>query len=300
MIETHRGNSASGNQPRAPEPIILASFNLLSPLPAVPARMLVYKTVDPQISSEDIAPLMNVFSLEGDIIDRERQFVVREGERVLEVFKEPGTGYVRFSNDAKLGSEEEAKNLPSEEEAVGMAEEFLRASGLLPGNSFFAGSGYYEFREYGSDGEVITWGKSGLAVGFGFLIEEMEVKGPGAKASVVFGEEGDIIGASKIWREIEPDEEREIIIPEEAFAAFKQRWPQEAEPEELEWADIITEVTITEVYVAYYAEPGCLPQHHMEPVYVFRGNYHTSGVIGEQDIGDRDYFEIIIPAIPEI
>ena len=77
-------------------------------------------------------------------------------------------------------------------------------------------------------------------------------------------------------------------------------WPQEAEPEELEWADIKTEVTITEVYVTYYAEPGCLPQYHMEPVYVFRGNYHTSGVVGAQDIGDSDYFEIIIPAIPEI
>ncbi|GAI05778.1 unnamed protein product, partial [marine sediment metagenome] len=100
---------------------------------------------------------------------------------------------------------------------------------------------------------------------------------------VVFGENGEIIGASKIWREIESDKEMKIITPEEAFDKFKQRWPGEAKPGQLERAKIRTEVSIKEVYVTYYAKPGCVPQDYIEPVYVFKGDYQTSSKIGERD-----------------
>ena len=300
-VETTRGDAASNvseNQQKS-QPTVLASFKLVRPLPEVPGKMMLYKTVDPKISKEEIPPLMAAFGLEGQIVDHQRQFMVKDRDKVLEVFKQPGTGYLRFSNDAKLAIEKEAKNLLSEDEAVGKAKEFLRANGLLPENTFFAGVGYYEFREYDSEGKTITQGKSALSVGFGFKIEGMKVEGPGAKASVVFGEDGEIIGASKIWREIESDKETKIITPKEAFARFKKRWPREAKPEQLEQAKIKTEVTIREVYVTYYAEPGCVPQDHIEPVYVFKGDYQTSGRIGEREIKDSDSFEIIIPAIPK-
>jgi len=263
----------------------------------VPEKMMAYKVVDPRISKKDIALLMKAFGLEGKIVDRRKQFVVRDGHKVLEVFKQPGTGYLRFSNDQKLALEKEAKNLPLEHEAIVEAKEFFRTHGLLSENTFFMGIGYHEFREYNSEGELIAQGKSAVAVGFGFKIEEMRVEGPGAKASVIFGEGGEIIGASKIWREIQPDKQMKILTPEEAFARFKQRWPTEAEPQQLEQAEIKTEVNIKGVYLTYYAEPGCLPQDYVEPVYVFKGDYQISGRIGKREIRDSDYFEIIIPAV---
>lgn len=301
LIETARGDAvlyASKNEPELPESLVLASFKLVHPLPKVPEKMMVYKTVDPKISREGVMTLMKAFSLEGEIDDRKRQFVVKDRDRVLEVFKQPGTGYLRFSDNAKLGIEKEAKNLPSEDSATARAKEFLMANGLLPENTFFAGVGYYEFRKCDSDGKIIVQGKSAITIGFGFRIGEIKVEGPGAKAGVVFGEEGEIIGVSKIWREIESDKERKIITPEEAFGAFKKRWPREAVSGQLERAKIKTEVNIKEVYVAYYAEPGCVPQNYIEPVYVFKGNYQTSSKIGKQEIKESDYFIIIIPAIP--
>lgn len=302
-IEMSRGRDATLTVPEdrqeLPKPTTLASFKLVHPLPEVPETIMVYKTLDPKISQQDIPALMKVFDLGGRIVDRERQFVVRDQDRVLEVFKQPGTGYLRFSDDSKLGIEKQAKSLPSEDEAIDKAKEFLSVNGLLPENTFLAGVGYYEFRKYDSEGEMITQGESALAVTFGFEVEGMKVEGPGAKASVVFGEESEIIGASRIWREIDPDREMEVITPEEAFARFKQRWPREAEPEQLEQADIRTEVNIKEVYVTYYARPGCVPQSHIEPVYIFKGDYQISGRIGEREIRGGDYFEIIIPAIPK-
>jgi hypothetical protein len=242
---------------------------------------------------------MEVFGLEGQIVDRDRQFLVKDQDRVLEVFKQPGTGYLRFSDNEKLAIEKEARNLLSEDEAIAKAKEFLNANGLLPKNTFLAGVGYYEFGEYDSAGKTINEGRSAISVGFGFKIEEMKVEGPGAKASVVFGEGGEIIEASRIWREIKPDKEVKIITLEESFARFRQRWPRQAEPEELRQADIKTEVNVKEVHLTYYAEPGCIPQSRIEPVYIFRGDYQTSGRVGEQEIKEGDYFEIIIPAIPK-
>lgn len=302
LIETTTENAAHGaseDQPTSPKSAVLASFKLVRPLPKVPKRMMVYKTVDPKISKEDVLPLMEIFGLSGEIVDRDRQFVVKDRNRVLEVFKQPGTGYLRFGDNAKLAVEKEAKKLLSEDEAIGRGKEFLKTNGLLPENTFLAGVGYHEFSQYNSEGKTITQGKSAISVGFGFKIEEMKVEGPGAKASIVFGEEGEIIGVSRIWREIEPDKKVEIITPEEALAKFKQRWPREAKPEQLRQARIKTEVNVKEVHVTYYAEPGCIPQSHMEPVYVFRGNYQISGRMGEQEIKKSDHFEIIIPAIPK-
>ncbi|MCK4420574.1 hypothetical protein KAW48_02160 [candidate division WOR-3 bacterium] len=292
-------SSESENQQKLPEVKVLASFELVQPLLEVPERMMVYRTVDPKITRDDVRRLMKIFGFEGQIDDRKRQFVVKDQDKVLEVFKQPGTGYLRYSNNTKLAIEEEVKNIPSEDEAISKAEKFLKSYGFLPENTFLNGVQYYEFSKYDSVGKTIAHGKSAISVGFGFKIEGMKVEGPGAKASVIFGENGEIIGASKIWREIEPDKEMKIITPEDAFAKFKQRWPREAEPKELEKAEVKTKVNIREVYVTYYAEPGCLPESHIKPVYIFKGDYQISGKVGEREIKDSDYFKIVIPAIPK-
>jgi hypothetical protein len=295
-IGTAKGDdvsNVSGNQ----HFMVLASFNLKCRFPEVTEKMMVYRTVDPNISRDDILSLMKIFGLDGQIIDQGRQFIAKDGDKVLEVFKQSGTGYLRFSDDAKLAIEKKAENLPSKDEAVAKANDFLKNNGLLPSNTFLAGVVYYEFEQYDSEGKAIDQGKTALSVGFGFKINEMKVEGPGAKVSIVFGESGEIIETAKIWREIKPDKEARIITPQEAFARFKERWPTEAKPNELEQAKIKTEVNIREVYVTYYAEPGCIPQSYIEPVYVFVGDYQTSGIIGNQEIMEGDHFKIIVSAI---
>lgn len=285
--------------PNASDDLVVALFKLAHPLPEVPEKMMVHRVVDPGISREDIVPLMEVFGLQGKIVVHDREFVVRDRDRALEVFKQPGTGYLRFSDDAKLAAEEQARDLPSEDEAVAMAEEFLRSNGLLPENTFLAGTGYYEFTKYDAEGKIFEQGRSAISVGFGFTIEGVEVHGPGAKAGVVFGEGGKMIGASRIWREIRPDREVRVIPPEWALTRFKQRWPREADPDQFWRAKIRTEVRINEMYLSYYAKPGCIPQSYIEPVYVFKGVYQVTGITGDQEIMDGDTFDFFVPAAIE-
>jgi len=290
-------SNATGNLQKSSEDTACAFFRLVNPLPNVPEKMMVYKTITPDISREYITRLMNLFDLKSQIIDQQRQFMVRDQDRVIEIFKEPGTGYLRYCNDARLVTTKEARNLPSEDEAIKMAEDFLKTNNLLPENIFFVGVGYSEIRNYASNGETVSQGRTSIAVGFGFIIDGMKVTGPGAKASVVFGDDGEIIEVSKIWREIEPDKEKKIKTPEEAFAEFKQRWPDEADAEQFEKALIKTKVNISETYLTYYAEPGCIPQMFIEPVYVFKGVYQISRGTDNREIVEEDKFVIIIPAI---
>lgn len=286
-------------QPKNSEPEVLASFKLTQPFPRVPEKMMVYAAESPDISTKDVKGWIKTFGLNGEIVKRQKQFVVKDQKKVLEVFFQPATGYLRFSNDAKLAVEEEAKNLPSKEEAIHKAREFLKSHGLLPENTFLAGVGYHEFRKYDLEGKILEQGKSGIKVGFGFTLDGMKVAGPGAKVNVVFGSDGEIIGAARIWRKLRPAKEVKILTPDEALAKFKQRWPAEAEPERFQKAKIRTAVNIKKVDLTYFAKPGCVPQLYMEPVYIFNGDYRTSRKPAEEEIRYGDRFTIVIPAIPE-
>ncbi len=277
-------------------PVIVAVFEMVGPMPEAPEAMTVYKVLPPKVSEEVMKRWMAAFELDGEIIDRERQLVVKDEKRVLEVFKQPGTGYVRFSDNAKLAIEEAATNLPSENEAAKKAEAFLTQNGLLPENASFAGIGYYDFRLADQKGVVTSEGKSGISAAFAVELGELPVLGPGAKASVAFGSNGEIIGAARIWREVAADKEVTIISPEDAIERFKAGWP----PEKVDgMPEVTTIVTVTELVMAYWAGPGPIPQMWVEPVYVFRGFHETEGEIGKRRIHEREHFEIVIPAVPE-
>lgn len=277
---------------------VRASFTMVRSLPEAPDSMMIYETVTPEMSESDVKTLMKACGIEGKIIDRQRQYVVREGKKVLEIFKEPGTGYLRFSNDAQLGAEQKAKNLPSRDEAVEKAKAVLEAQGLLHDNMFLTDVSYFESAKYNTRGETIEEGKSAVTAGFAFTLEGKRVEGPGAKASVVFGANSEIIGISWIWRKMKPYKKVKIISPDEAFVKFKRRWPAEGTPEQMKLAAINTRVNIKDMRLTYFAKPGCIPQMHVKPVYIFEGDFVVTRGIGEDAVKRSDRFLIFIPAVP--
>jgi len=282
----------------AAEHNVRASFSMARSLPEAPDSMMIYETITPGINESELKTLMKAFGINGKVTDRQRQYVVREGQKVLEIFKEPGTGYLRFSNDAKLGTEQKAENLPSRDEAVEKAKAFLEAQGMMHNDMFLADVSYFESAKYDSQSKTIEEGKSAIKVGFGFSLEGMKVEGPGAKASVVFGANSEIIGFSWIWRKMKPYKKVKIISPDEALAKFKRRWPAEGDPEQMKQAATNTRVNIKDVRLTYFAEPGCIPQMHVKPVYIFEGDYVVTRGTGENAVQEGDRFVIVVPAVP--
>ena len=208
----------------AQEPPLTARsvFHLEGELSKEPASMTRYVTQEPRFRTADaVAELAKVFDLEGKVEERERKFLVKNDLRVLELFRDKGTGYIRYSDNAELGAEKAASALPEPDEAVAKSGELLKANGLLPENAVLLGTRYAEFELTGNKGEAMAAGNSSIAAIYGFELDGRPVLGPGAKAGVVFGNDAKVIGASLIWRPVEPEGEMEIISPAEAFERFE-------------------------------------------------------------------------------
>jgi hypothetical protein len=275
------------------QPKARSVFHLEGELSNEPAMMTRYVTLEPRFQSDDaVAELAKAFDLEGKVEDRDRNLLVKDGLRVLEVFRGKGTGYVRYSDNAALAAEKAASGLPEPDEAIEKARGLLKSSGLLPENAVLLGTRDSEFELTDNKGEVTAAGRSSIAAIFGFELDGKPVLGPGAKAAVVFGNDASVIGVSLIWREIRTDGEMKIISPAEAFERFKQSWP----PEQVEEAAIVTDITLEEIGTAYYAAPGMYKQEMLEPVYAFSGHAELGGKIPQGEVHEKEQFRILIPA----
>jgi hypothetical protein len=207
------------------EPKVRAVFDFGGPLPEVPSEMLVYRTLEPSISERHIEGLLTTLGLDAEIHDTDEMLFVHQGAQVIEAFKRQHTGYFRYSDDDKLSLQESVRNLPSEEEAIDRAERLLLQHELMPDASPTPRTDYLQYGVIDSEGEWVEEGRSALAVGFTFEVGGYRFVGPGAKAGVVFGENGQVIAVSRIWREIEADRYAPVQPMDYAVDLFKEYWP---------------------------------------------------------------------------
>jgi hypothetical protein len=271
------GVCLSCHQARASEPIVRSVFQIATPLPSPPPEMLVYRPRTSAVSIETIGQLVRSLQLHGEIVERDGLTFVKDGDRTIEWFTGQGTGYLRYCDDERLSAQTVATNLPSEATAIELARRFLTAHGLLPDAPRGTNTGYFQFGVIGSAGGFVSEGRTALAIGFTFALDGYPVEGPGAKAGVVFGEEGKILAVSRIWRDVEPEARIPIVPVAEALAHFKANWAQEMLPDEQPSPDILVSVFANRAYLAYFARPGMLPETLLRPVYVFNGKYTVRG-----------------------
>lgn len=268
-------------------------FHLRMELSKEPVKLTRYLTLEPRFQSiDEVAKLGKLFGLDARVEIRDKQFILKDGLRVLELFRESGTGYIRYSDNAELAREHRGKGLPEPDVAIARASELLASSDLLPDHAVLLGSRYSEFEHTDNSGKVIASDVSNITVIFGFELDGIAVLGPGAKAGIVFGDDGKVIGASLIWRPVKAEGEIDLISPLEAFERFKRSWP----PEQVENAAIQTDVFLDNVEMAFYAAPGMYPQEFLDPVYAFRGSAEIVDTMRQGEIHEKEQFQILIPA----
>ena len=271
-------------------------FHLTAELPSELAKMKRFTTLEPIIKNTgEVAKLAMAFHLDAPVEKHEKRFMVRQGNRTLEVFHQNGTGSIRYSDNDALDAEKAVAQLPPAGEAIKKAESLLSQNGLLPEGAKLLGTRPYEFQQLDEKGQILDSGSSAIAVVYGFEIDNKLVRGPGAKAGVVLGEDGKVIGCSLIWRQIKHEGEFSVISPKEAFENFKRIWPPEKDAE----TDIETNIYVDEVSTTYYAKPGIYAQETLDPVYQFRGYYELKGKTNHGEVGEKEYFEVLVPALEE-
>lgn len=274
---------------RSEEPITLPvkhhTFEMDVAFTDIEPTMTIYQVKSVNVSEMDVEAIGRLLGFNGGAgVVNDGVLGMVEGTKAINIYT--ASGAIWYADTAKLfRSVKKQPNLPSDAEAMEIAETFLSTKGLLPSDAVVSNVVAYERGEINtSTKKVSNVIKTDLQVIFDRKIDNIPVIGPGSKLKVYIGDDGEVTGFYKAWRVIEPYSECTIKTPEEAFEDLKVGKCRFAGPIGFDKA------IVKEILLAYYIEAADKEQDFVEPVYVFKGEL----LFGE----DMAEFEALVPAVP--
>jgi len=239
--------------------------------PGAVERILVYKDVPQQFTRQDIISLGQKFNMSATdrIKEGSGNFGIMKEDHSMHVYLK-NTGGIEFTNSNRLHKENTLDvpgNLPSDDEAIKIATNFLKERELLPDGAFFRRVEHGKISQLVRDGDdIVTW--EDVQIWYGRKLNGLEVKG--TKISIDIGGGGDVIDFYSNWREYAPYMELPLITPEEAFGELKSKGiPVDTNHQQ--------DVSINDISLAYRSKPGSQQEIYLEPVWVFKGNVMEDG-----------------------
>lgn len=243
--------------------------------------MPVYEFVPLSYTEEEVEEIADNLGIDGDISSQgENTFtVVGEGS----IFTTPGL--LQFVSDVEAPEEE----LPSEEESIAFARDWLRTSGLLPANI--------------NNGEIVTRidAPPRYIVGFSPTSPSPLLSStPGITVTVAPG--GTILEARISWAEISEGDTYRLRSVDEAFSLVASRQayvnvtlPQDDFPQ---GSNITGTATYDSVSIVYSTSGAVGNTQFIQPVYEFRGTVTPSDSEESYDI--VSYVPAIVTALQPV
>jgi hypothetical protein len=273
-------------------------FVLETTRPNVGRRVKMYRTKMVDATAE-ANRLRASIGLRGQMQSANQGVSINDGDKILGVFG--GSGAVVFADRGKLFSTEAGRNLPNRGQAMNTARDFLNRHGLLPNEAQILDVSETRTATMTDPNAAAAEVVNNLVVHFNFRVTGQEVVGPGAKMAVTIGDNGDVIGAYRAWRDIESEEEVDAGTPDRALGKFMEI-SREGPPNLFKTAMVkpVNKVRIQHFQVGYMVAPG--PEgarNTLEPVYVFRGKLEgqrePDEVQGNRSKGAIEDFELWLP-----
>ena len=170
-------------------------------------------------------------------------------------------------------------NLLNEISSYKMVLKHLDNYGGLPDDAEFSNFEYvYIYKVNESSLQVVEKYPLWSTIKFKRTLKDLPVVGPGGEIDILLGEEGQLLGLTKIWRTIIEEKKISLISPEDAINQLylgntinKLQSP--------------TNITINKIELGYYEYGADHIQNIIEPVWIFSG-YTT----------DNDYFYLCVEA----
>jgi len=237
------------------------SMSLNVPLRANPEKILVYKTLPPNASRNRLDEYAKILKVNGTFREGTQGISLQSEDLIFGVEIGKVSGDVRYlvqnRPDDTLDSPDK---LPSDEEAVMIATQFLKDNNIYPeGAAFRKTEQEYERSTDKNGTEIRHAGR--IVVWFGRTLNNLDVKG--TQLYVEIGGNGDVIGYLANWREYMPTKELPIKSPEAAFEDLKQ--------EGLRTSQESPSISITNVTLAYRTKAGAYEEEYLEPIWIFSG-----------------------------
>ncbi len=236
-------------------------------------QIAIYRVLPVQVTREAVLRLAReAFGMSSPQVNEDSvAFVLRQEQKILQVRKS-GAFTLLFSDDAKLLNPRYRPSLPSQQEALRLAEEFLQKHDLLP-KGFLLATGIFNLTQasiqYVADeqGEAIPnhW----LLI-FPFLAYTkfppqlgLELAGVTTVAQVLMGHQGEIIGLELFWRDVDAVAQHvRLFSPQEALELLREKLGLPDLPDDPHVADWPTAA-------AYYAGPSDANPAYLYPVYFY-------------------------------
>ncbi len=236
---------------------------------SAPGRLPVYKVVPARITRQWVGQRAEKLGLIGPVQDDGARFSVRGAAGTLEV--DAGTGSFDYTTDAFAAQTESIRTLLSDEEYRRRAEDFLARTGLMHPKARFRDVNRANVTAVYDGGE---WLERPYLVEVRFSHIPLDGvpfdQGVGPKIIVQFGEDGQVLGALSVWREIERAGDYTLITPEQAIASLRRGEGQLFE------VDVDADGTADEIGLSYLNDPLGYDQQYVIPSYVIRGKSSSS------------------------
>lgn len=259
------------------------TYTLSAAFPSTPETVVLYRVVEPEITTELVSAMAEKMGLEGTIRESHDQILLSDDPYSLEVHTRSGrVALIDLPRWMNPNGNDLPENLPSDDEAVGIATRYLEKTGLMPPGAVISGIEHPRIVEYDENGEEVGIAFEDVQVSYSRTIDGRLVVG--SKLTVEIGDGGDILNVYKLWRDCTPEKEIAVIPPQEAF-------------EELKAAGVAADtegqtVVITGIEPGYYEASAMDEPAYLIPVYIFTGEV--------RDGTEKTPFVRYIPACPDL
>jgi len=242
-----------------------AEFNIQATLPTHEQRVRVYRPVRPNLPPERLQQITRAFGMQGQPSARGGVLALDQGSKILRI--DPNTGAMFYEDTSQVGARG-ARSLPNTGQAGSRADQFVRNNDLLPQSASRRNVEVVSLLRQNQQGDQTSSEPHEVHVNYEFKLRGKPVEGPGAKATVVLGQGGEVIGFYKAWREVEEGREVTTRSAGSAVAELRRKgmWSLTRQA-----GGRVREVRITRARAAFWAEAIGRQQTEIEPVYIFEG-----------------------------
>jgi hypothetical protein len=237
------------------------SLSLNAPVKSNLEKILVYKTLPPNASRNRLDVYAKIFNVSGIFREGQNGLSLQTEDLKYSVEIAADSGRVIYNvADRPNDALDSPDKLPSDEEAVRIATQFLKENNLYPEGAFLRKIEHEYARSTDKNGkEILHNGR--IVVWFGRTLNNLDVKG--TQLDVEICGNCDVTEYFANWREYTPTKEYPLKSPEMAFEELKQ--------EGIRTSMSNPSISINNVTLAYRTKAGAFKEEYLEPVWIFSG-----------------------------
>lgn len=261
-------------------------------MPTIPAALPLYRTISPSWTLEEATRFAARLGVEAPAKASRLWFVCRNEQSSVEIYRASHSARVTRIGFDREGTTNGDRELPPDEVAVERANAFIeRVHYVHMPRPVPPTLSRIEAITKSSDGPASSRTVA-VQINYRFSLDDLPLKGPGAKAQVTIGTSGEIDEAYLFWRQVERTEERWTTRP--AAAAL------DALAETPNFASVMRkkDVEVQQIEAGWLCLSPAFEQDILFPVYQIRGRILVEAGAPREEADATREFIVYIAAAP--